>query len=57
MVLYIDMDDCIVNLSKAVIDEMNREFNMNYNYLENSNYWWLDTGKHQSYFEEVLCRQ
>ena len=35
MVLYIDMDDCIVNLSKSVIDEMNREFNMNYDYLEN----------------------
>ena len=57
MVLYIDMDDCIVNLSKAVIDEMNREFNINYDYRDNTSYWWLDTGKTQEYFEDVLCRK
>lgn len=57
MVLYIDMDDCIVNLSKSVIDEMNREFNMDYDYRDNTSYWWLDTGKTQEYFEDVLCRK
>ncbi len=57
MVLYIDLDDCIVNLSKSVIDEMNREFKMDYNYEDNTSYWWLDTGKTQEYFEDVLCRK
>ena len=57
MVIYIDLDDCIVNLSESVIRDMNKEFNMNYDYTQNSSYWWLDTGKPQSYFEEVLCRQ
>ena len=50
MIIYIDLDDCIVNLSESVIREMNEEFNMDYAYTQNSSYWWLDTGKPQSYF-------
>ena len=57
MVIYIDMDDVLDNLTEIVIDEMNEDFGTNYNWEDTESYWWLDTGRPQSYFEEVLCRE
>ena len=55
--LYIDMDNTIYNLDKLAIDTMNEELGMNYNYKDNSSWWWLDTGINKRYFENMLQRE
>ena len=55
--LFIDMDNTVVNFDKHVIDIMNEEKGMNYDYKDNKCWWWSDTGVEKSYFEEVVTRQ
>nr|WP_308545823.1 hypothetical protein [uncultured Lachnoclostridium sp.]DAF89764.1 MAG TPA: 5' nucleotidase [Siphoviridae sp. cteLh2] len=59
MTVYIDIDETLYNLSKLVIETANREFNTNYDYVQNTNWWWEDyiteTGcGSREYFEELL---
>ncbi len=56
-IIYVDMDETFVNLSKEIIRQHNIDHNENYNYKQNRSYWWQDTNKPQSYFEEVLLRK
>ena len=55
--LFIDMDNTVVNFDKHVIDIMNEEKGMNYNWEDNTCWWWSDTGVEKEYFEEVITRQ
>ena len=53
--IFTDMDECLVNLSKSVIDEMNQEHGMNFNWKD-TDYYWSKTGLPREYFDEVLKR-
>ena len=55
--LFIDMDNTVVNFDKHVIDIMNKDKGMNYNWEDNTDWWWQDTGVEKEYFEEVITRQ
>lgn len=55
--LFIDLDNVVYNLDKHVIWTMNKELNMNYNYKNNSSWWWLDTGVNKAYFENLLLQK
>nr|DAX85636.1 MAG TPA: 5' nucleotidase [Caudoviricetes sp.] len=55
--LFIDLDNTIVNFDKHVIDIMNSELGMNYNWKDNTSWWWEDTGVNKTYFENLLLRQ
>ena len=55
--LFIDMDNTCVNFDKRIIDIMNKEKGMNYNWEDNTCWWWSDTGVDKEYFEEVITRQ
>lgn len=55
--LYIDMDNTIYNLDKLVINIMNEELNMDYDWRENSNWWYSDTKISKKYFENLLQRE
>ena len=55
--LFIDMDNTVVNFDKHVIDIMNKDKGMNYNWEDNTDWWWSDTGVEKEYFEEVITRQ
>ena len=52
--LFIDLDNVVYNLDKHVIWVMNKELNMNYNYKDNTSWWWSDTGVKKAYFENLL---
>ncbi len=55
--IYFDMDGVLANLDATVISIMNQELGMNYNYINNNSYWWLDTGVNKKYFENLLFRK
>ena len=55
--LFIDMDNTVVNFDKHVIDIMNKEKDMDYDYRDNTCWWWSDTGVEKEYFEELITRQ
>lgn len=55
MIIFYDQDDVLNLLSKAAIDKYNRDFNDNFNWKENTSYWWEDV-KHfnYDYFKNML---
>lgn len=55
--LFIDLDNVVYNLDKHVIWVMNKELNMNYNYKDNTSWWWSDTGVKKAYFENLLLQE
>lgn len=53
--VWLDMDETIVNLSKAVVERYNRDFNDNFDYRMNTEYYWGDCSKAPKlYFENLL---
>lgn len=55
--IFCDVDGVVYNLNKHVIDIMNDELSMDYDYKQNSSWWWLDTGVNKKYFQNLLLRQ
>ena len=53
-VLFLDMDDVIVNLSQYVIEESNKYFEMDFDYRDNKTYYWGDTGISKLHFQALL---
>lgn len=58
LTLFIDLDEVTVNLSEAVRERVNKDFNKNYPKGFNQNYWWADyydtNGINKRYFENLL---
>lgn len=52
--IYIDLDGTIVDLTKAVIEELNRLKGTNFKPEVAKSYWWEETGYPQEVFEEIL---
>lgn len=52
--IYIDLDCTVVDLNKAVIEELNRLKGTNFNPNVTVDYWWSHTNQPQEVFEEIL---
>ncbi|MBS5307813.1 hypothetical protein [Clostridium sp.] len=52
--LFIDMDECIFDLSDAIRLRVNKDFNKNYPKGFNKSYWWSDYEIPKKYFENLL---
>lgn len=54
LTLFIDMDECLYDLSDFVRERVNKDFNKNYPKGFNKNYWWADYNIPKRYFEYLL---
>ena len=60
--IYLDVDGVIYSINKHAISIANEEFHTNYNYMDNTSWWWDDYTKetgfaNREYFEKLLDRK
>lgn len=54
LTIFVDLDEVTANLSKAIRERVNKDFNKNYPKGFNQNYWWSDYQIEKKYFEDLL---
>lgn len=55
MIIFYDQDDILNLISKAAILQYNIDFNENYDWKQNSLYWWADVPRfNKQYFVDLL---
>lgn len=60
--IYCDVDGVLYDINKRAISIANEEFHTNYNYIDNTSWWWDDYTKetgfaNREYFERLLDRK
>ena len=60
--IYLDVDGVLYNINEHAISIANEEFHTNYNYMDNTSWWWDDYTKetgfaNREYFEKLLDRK
>lgn len=56
-IIYIDLDDVLYPLSKHIVDVVNRQTGYEYNYKENTDYWWDSHPAKADYFRKAIYEE
>lgn len=56
-IIYIDLDDVLYPLSKHIVDVVNEKTGHNYDYKENTDYWWDSHPAGADYFRKTIYEE
>ena len=54
-VIYIDMDNVVVDLNRAVVERVNQIMGTNHKPEDTKDWWWNNLGVSQEFLNDILC--
>ena len=54
-VIYIDMDNVVVDLNRAVVERVNQIIGTNHKPEDTKDWWWSNLGVSQEFLNDILC--